>query len=61
MTSSILSNTINNQVMILDLENRILEVNEKVIVDTGLSSEELIGKSCLVVVEKAGGEIDSYF
>ncbi len=46
MISTTLSNTINNQVMILDLENRILEVNEKVIVDTGLSSEELIGRSC---------------
>ncbi len=45
MISPTLSNNSNNQVMILDLENRILEVSGNVIMDTGLSAEELVGRS----------------
>ena len=41
-----LLNAISDPAMILDLENHILEVNEKTVAVTGLSVDELIGKRC---------------
>ncbi len=41
-----LFSTISDSAMILDLENHILEVNEKTVFLTGLSANELIGKHC---------------
>ncbi len=42
-------NAIDSPAMILDLQQRILEVNEKTIEITGLSAEELIGRHCYEV------------
>ena len=46
MSCPSLFNAISEPAMILDLENCILEVNEKTIAVTGLSANELIGRRC---------------
>ncbi len=45
-------NAIDDPAIILDLEFRILAVNEKTITITGISSDELIGRNCYEIFHK---------